>query len=100
MDSIRGMDRDLFWPRKSLAKKLPATGRCLAFLLHLMADNHKTQSKQIEDKGVFFWFGDDLHVNSPANTIRWLEQGLLDLIKGAAGYRSSSNIRITDEKRR
>ena len=30
--------------------------------LPIAADNHKTQRKEAEDKGVFFWFGDDLAV--------------------------------------
>ena len=29
----------------------------------MAADNHKSQSKQAEDEGVFFWFGDDLAVD-------------------------------------
>ena len=36
----------------------------LSFLLHSPMKENKTQRKEAEDEGVFFWLGDDLAVDS------------------------------------
>ena len=46
---------------------LAAAGRCLAFLEKSAAENDKTQGKQGEDEGVFFWFRNDLAIDDNPN---------------------------------